>query len=331
MQMSRRIFAATLAAGALAPRPGAGVSAQERLAAVRTQAEGLDQLRALVVAVDGEVALAEAFRGGPLDRPANVKSVSKTLVATLAGAAIERGALPGVEARALDYLPTPRGVDPRAAEVTIEDLLTMRSGFARTSGESYGAWVGSRDWVGYILDQPMIAAPGTRFSYSTGDFHLLSAVLTRATGASLHELARDWMARPLGIEIPPWTRDPQGIFMGGNEMALSPRAMLAFAEAIRTGGGGVVSPEWIDASWRVRTRSPFSGHDYGYGWFLARMAGEDLAYARGYGGQMIYVVPGARLSVAVTSDPTLPARSGGHVGDLHRLVEALIPAARDHG
>jgi CubicO group peptidase (beta-lactamase class C family) len=329
MPITRRVFASGLAAAALAG--GAGRARSAAFAPARERARALDQLHAIVVAVDGETVLAEAFRGGPLDRPANVKSVSKTLVATLTGAAIARGVLPGVEARALAYLGrrAPSGMDPRAAEITVEDLLTMRSGLARTSGAGYGAWVESGDWVGYVLGRPMTAAPGTRFGYSTGDYHLLAAVLTEAAGASLLELARDWIGRPLGVEVPPWTRDPQGIYMGGNNMALSPRAMLAFAEAIRTGRPEIATPAWIEASWRPRTRSPFSGHDYGYGWFLAEFGGEPGAYARGYGGQMIYVLPGAGLSVAITSDPNQPARSGGHVGDLHRLVaETLVPAAR---
>ncbi len=324
-QLSRRAFAAALAAGALVP---SGARAQD-FAAARERARGLGQLHAIVVLVDGETVLAEAFRGPGLDRPANVKSVSKTLVATLTGAAIARGALPGVDARALDYLDAPRGMDPRAEAITVADLLTMRSGFERVSGANYGAWVQSPDWVRYVLARPMLAEPGTRFGYSTGDYHLLAAVLTRATGASLHEIAREWMGRPLGVEIPPWNRDPQGVFMGGNNMALTPRAMAAFGEAIRTGEPALVPPRWIAESWTPRTRSPFSGHDYGYGWFLARIGDEDLAYARGYGGQMIYVAPGAGVVVAVTSDPDRPARSEGHTGDLHRLVaETVLPAAR---
>jgi CubicO group peptidase (beta-lactamase class C family) len=325
--LSRRRF---IAAAAALLGPGRVARAQAFGPALE-RARGLGQLHAIVAAVDGEVVLAEAVRGAPLDRPVNVKSVSKTLVATLTGAAIERGVLPGVAAPVLPYLRAhaPRGIDPRVQAVTVEDLLTMRSGFERVSGPNYGAWVQSADWIGYVLARPVVAEPGTRFGYSTGDFHLLAAVLAEASGASLLELARGWIGEPLGIEIPPWTRDPQGYFMGGNNMLLSPRAMLAFGEAIRKGGGGVVSPGWIEASWRPRARSPFSGHDYGYGWFLAQSGGQDLAYARGYGGQMIYVVPGVGLTVAITSDPTRPARSEGHAGDLHELVaETLIPAAR---
>jgi CubicO group peptidase (beta-lactamase class C family) len=328
IRFTRRRFALLCAAALVAP---ARVRART-FEAVRDRARALDQLHAVVVAVDGQVVLAESFRGAGLDRPANVKSVSKTLVATLTGAAIARGHLPGVEAPVLQWLAprAPRGMDPRAEAITVEDLLTMRSGFERTSGANYGAWVSSRDWVGYVLSQPMVAAPGTRFGYSTGDYHLLGAVLAAATGRSLHSLARDWIGAPLGVEIPPWIRDPQGLFLGGNEMALSPRAMLDFGEAIRRGGGALVDADWIAASWRPRTRSPFSGHEYGYGWFLASLGGERVAYARGYGGQMIYVAPEARVTVAITSDPGRPARSQGHAGDLHALVaETVFPAVRD--
>lgn len=328
--LTRRRFAATSLAGALAmlaPRSGHA----EPFGDARARACALDQLHAIVVVLDGRVVLAEAFRGPGLDRPENVKSVSKTLVATLTGSAIARGHLSGVEARALRWLArrAPRGMDPRAEAITIEDLLTMRSGFARTSGANYGAWVSSPDWVGYVLSRPLEAEPGTRFGYSTGDYHLLGAVLAEATGRSLHALAADWIGGPLGVAVPPWIRDPQGLYLGGNEMALSPRGMAAFGEAVRTGGGTMVGTDWIAASWRPRTRSPFSGHQYGYGWFLAEFGGVPVAYARGYGGQMIYVAPEAGVTVAITSDPTRPARSQGHAGDLHALVaEAVLPAAR---
>jgi hypothetical protein len=53
-----------------------------------------------------------------------------------------------------------------------------------------------------------------------------------------------------------------------------------------------------------------------------------VAYGRGYGGQMLFVLPSLDLTVAVTSDPTRPARSEGYAGDLHRLlIETILPEA----
>ncbi|MEO1227026.1 MAG: 6-aminohexanoate hydrolase, partial [Pseudomonadota bacterium] len=70
------------------------------------------------------------------------------------------------------------------------------------------------------------------------------------------------------------------------------------------------------------------GHQYGYGWFLAETEGRQIAYARGYGGQMLYVVPSLGLTVVVMSDPTLPAREGAYGTELtNMLTNEIIPAA----
>src|SRR5690606_38559533 len=118
---------------------------------------------------------------------------------------------------------------------------------------------------------------------------LLSAILVRMTGRSTLELARDWLDPIDGFTIAAWERDPQGIHLGGNQMAMSPRALLAFGDLYRAGGvtpsgERLLSEAWIEASWTPHTRSRF-GDDYGYAWFLRRMAGEEVRYAWGYGGQ----------------------------------------------
>jgi CubicO group peptidase (beta-lactamase class C family) len=335
MQIDRRLFLASVAAMAAAPaRAQPRPRPASAWAGPAETARGLDQLNALVLASDGEIRLAEAFRGPPVARPVNVKSVSKSVVAALTGAAIDRGEIAGVEATLGDLIPDliPDDADPRVAAITVEDLLTLRAGLERTSGEGYGPWVSSRDWVGYALDRPMVAEPGGRMLYSTGSVHVLGAVLARASGESLLAQARTRLGDPLGIEIPAWTRDPQGFYLGGNEMALSPLALIRFGEMYRLGGtwdgARVLSADWVEASFAPRTRSPFSGLDYGYGWFLGRAGGHRLALARGYGGQVVCVVPDLALTVAITSDPTRPARSGGYFGELTRLIAAeIVPAA----
>jgi len=298
------------------------------------RAASFPSLHTLLAARDGETLVAEAFRGPGLDRPTNVKSVSKTILAALAGAAIERGVLDGVDQRiapVLDGL-VPADADPRVVEITIDHLLTMRAGLERTSGRNYGAWVNSPNWVRYALSRRFVDEPGGRMLYSTGSYHLLSAVLTRASGRSTLALARDWLGEPLGIDIPPWTRDPQGFYLGGNNMALSPRALLRFGEMYRQRGvheGRRVLPEsWVETSWRPRVRSVFTGHAYGYGWFIARTRGHLVYYAWGYGGQMIYIVPDLGLTSVITSNPTSPSGRNGYVRKLHALLaDGLVPAA----
>jgi CubicO group peptidase (beta-lactamase class C family) len=302
-------------------------------AEVVSRASRLPQLRTLIVARGGRPVIERRFRGPGLDVPVNVKSASKTLLSALVGAAIARGVLTGVEQKASALLGSrvPPQADPRVREITIEHLLTLRAGLEATSGANYGRFAASPDWVRFALTRPFVDEPGGAMIYSTGSSHLLGAALTRASGESLLTLAREWLGKPLGIDVPPWPRDPQGIYFGGNDMLLSPRALLAFGELYRNGGvhrGRRVLPAaWVKASWTPRTVSPWSGFAYGYGWFIARAGRHPVYFARGYGGQMLYVVPSLALTAVMTSDPNAPGR-GGHVDALHALLtDFIVPAA----
>ncbi len=313
---------------------GAAAAPDAELRAALEQARALDPLHTLMVVRNGTVLAEHRFRGPAPDRSVNIKSVSKTIIASLVGIAIRRGHLTGVDQPVAPLLrdKLPRGADPRLHRVTIGHLLSMQAGLERTSGPFYGRWVSSPDWVRFVLARPFVADPGGPMLYSTGNTHLLSAILTRRTGRSTLELARDWLGDPLNISIPPWPRDPQGIFFGGNDMLMSPRALSRFAAMVlshgRVGGTEVVPRSWIEASWQPQARSAFTGDSYGYGWFRREDAHLRRYYAWGFGGQMIHVVPDLGLSIVMTSDPT--QRSGGssgHSAALHRLVEqAIIPA-----
>lgn len=300
-----------------------------------THAETLPRLRSLIVLRDGETLAEHRFHGGPaLDRPVNIKSASKTVLSALAGIAIDRGVLRGTDQPVLPILraDAPASPDPRLERLTVDHLLSMRAGLERTSGGHYGAWVASPNWVRYALSRPFVDEPGGRMLYSTGSSHLLSAALTRASGRSTHALAAEWLGEPLNIVIPPWPRDPQGIYFGGNDMLMSPRALARFGELYRLGGvidGRRVLPaRWIAESWTPRARSPWSGSDYGYGWFVEQVGGHPVRFAWGYGGQMLYVVPSLDLTVVMTSDPSPHPREESHVGELHRLLaQFIIPAA----
>ena len=297
-------------------------------------ASELPRLRSMVVLRDGEALAEHRFNGGPpLDRPVNIKSASKSVLSALVGIAIERGVLEGVEQPVLSVLraDAPDEPDPRLERLTVGNLLSMQAGLERTSGENYGRWVSSANWVRYALSRPFVDEPGGGMLYSTGSSHLLSAMLTRASGRGTHELAQEWLAEPLGISIPQWPRDGQGIYFGGNDMLMSPRAMAAFGELYRQGGvvGGrrILSAKWIEESWTARAVSPWSGGRYGYGWFVGDAGGYPVRYAWGYGGQMIYIVPDLGLTVVMTSDPG-GSRDGGHIDALHALLsEGIVPAA----
>jgi CubicO group peptidase (beta-lactamase class C family) len=207
----------------------------------------------------------------------------------------------------------------------------MQSGLESTSFGQYGAWVSSRDWVRAALEQPVVDVPGGRMLYSTGSTHLLSAILTKATGKSTRAYANERLAEPLGFRIRPWQRDPQGIFFGGNEMYLTPRQLLRFGQMYLDGGAyqgkQVVPRAWVEESVRPRTTSPWNGHGYGLGWWSKESGGRRVFFAWGYGGQYVFVAPELELVAVFVSRPDGP-RAPGHLPGIHRILdEYLLPGA----
>jgi CubicO group peptidase (beta-lactamase class C family) len=297
------------------------------------QAGAFPRLHALIVARDGKPIVERVFRGPSLDTPVNIKSASKTVIDALAGIALDRGVIKSVDQPILPLLAmrAPKALPPKVQTITLDHLLSMRAGLERTSGRVfYGRWVMSPNWVNFALTRPFVDEPGGGMLYSTGNTHLISAILTDASGKTTLDLARDWLGKPLNFAVPAWTRDPQGIYFGGNEMALSARALLTFGEMFRNGGLAngkrVISENWIKESWTPRTHDR---HDdgYGYGWFITEAQGQRVYYAWGFGGQMLYVVPSLALSIVVTSDSTAPFIETDYHCALQTWVgDGIIPA-----
>ncbi len=307
---------------------------QADYASARAAVAALPQLHGLLVSHRGQRVFEYYARGYSAGRLANIKSASKSIIATLVGIAIERKLIAGVREPVARWFPGLRkDTDPRRQAITIEDLLTMRSGLESTSGGDYGAWVASRNWVRYALERPMVSDPGTSMEYSTGTSHLLSAVLTKASGKTTHRFATEVLARPLGITLAPWPRDPQGIYFGGNEMLMTPRQMIAFGEMWlnrgRTKGAQIVPAAWVETSCQPRTRSRWDAdREYGYGWWSQTFNGHRACFAWGFGGQYIFVFRELDLVVAVTSATAVSDERWDYRRQLFSLLEThILPKA----
>ena len=321
------------AVGVAAANPPAAVQAPPSapaLAGAARAAADLPRLHSLLVSWRGELILEHYARGIRPTRPANIKSAAKSIISLLVGIAIDRQLIAGVEEPIVRFFPQlRRDPDPRKQEITIEDLLTMRSGLESTSGGGYGRWVRSRNWVRYALERPLVSDPGTSMEYSTGTSHVLSAILTKATKTSTWQFAQTVLARPLGLTLARWPRDPQGIYFGGNDMLVTPRQMIAFGELFlnrgRHGDTHIVPASWVDESCEPRTVSRWNPDQrYGYGWWIRDFAGHPGCFAWGYGGQYILVFHELDLVVAVTSSTSVSEERRGHRRLLFELIERHV-------
>ncbi|HVO70164.1 MAG TPA: serine hydrolase [Aggregatilineaceae bacterium] len=245
----------------------------------------------------------------------NVKSATKSVLSALIGIAIQTGDLAGVDEPLGYILPDAFGSisDRRKRAITVRDLLTMRSGLEWDEyGPSDIQMTASPDWVRFVLERPLAHLPGTAFNYSTGDTQLLSAALQMLTSLTALAFADLYLFGPLGILQRAWPADPQGITVGGAELALTPRDMAKFGYLYLNRGqweGEVMVPAaWIEQSTQPNTTfEPVSEDDcaelgYGYLWWLRPQGPFESFIAVGFAGQFIYVIPALDLVVVMTGD-----------------------------
>ena len=313
--------------------------------AVDEAARTLPRLHSLLVSLRGDLLFERYYNGISRDRLANIKSASKSVISALVGIAVDRRLIPDVQTPISTYFPElASDPDARKGEITVEHLLTMRPGLEGTSNRNYGAWVTSRNWVQHALARPMFAAPGEEMEYSTGNTHLLSAILTKAAGRTTREFGNEVLATPLGFTLAEWPRDPRGIYFGGNDMLLTPRQMLAFGELYlnegRVGGQEVISPRWVQRSCEgvERTRRPGPAFDpdgnvdplrdrrYGYGWWVHQIGDYKTCFAWGYGGQYIFVLPELDVVLVATSSADVSEERRDHRRTLFDILERLVVA-----
>ncbi len=309
------------------------------LAQAYAHAAELTPLNSLLIARNGALVAEQYFGGMTARRQINIKSASKSVLSALIGIAFYEGHLDSLDQPITDFFPEyfDASTDPRKRAITIRHLLTMTPGLETTSFGNYGAWVGSRNWVRYALDQPMIMNPGgDAMIYSTGTTHLLSAILTKATGMSTLAYARDRLFKPMSIALPAWDRDPQGNYLGGNNMALTPRELLKFGQLYLDDGRyedqQLIPAAWIHASTRRFVTKTFRGFEYGYLWWIEDFGGYETWFAWGYGGQYVFVVPALGLVVVCTSALKGHPRGVDHNARIYDLLEnyvlpAVLPEA----
>ena len=307
-----------------------------------TRARETAGIRSLLVQRHGALIAEEYFHGARGDSLYQVWSVTKSVMSILTGIALEEGYLTSLDQTLEEFLPPI--VDSLPAdkgEISIRHLLTMTTGLEwheLDGGGEYNRWVTSDDMIQYVLDLPWVHTPGDVFHYHTGATHLLSVVLTEATGMSMLDFARRHLLDPLGIEEAEWWQDERGYYTGGMGLHLRPRDMLKIGELFLRegmwGGTRLLSQEWVRESTSPHVSTgdavPF-GPEYGYLWWIGRDQGRDFYFANGYGGQFILVAPDLDLVVVATSGwrSFTWAEAGAQWSDvIGVVVNDVLPAVR---
>jgi len=247
----------------------------------------------------------------------NLKSTSKGVISALVGIAVREGYIQNLDESVLSYFPEYKVSDPKISEITIRDLLTMSSGLKWNENglNSMYTFFVSKRIVPRVLNLPVVTEPGSTFNYNTGLTHLLSAIISRASGMSTLAFAEEYLFEPLDIHNVQWDRDRNGVYIGGSELFMTPRAMTKFGVMyLQNGmysGQQVVPAEWVRESTTMQIEGSFHGTQvqYGYLWWLdvenqlfTYLDDEDAFLAMGVHGQRIFIHPDLNMVVVITAD-----------------------------
>lgn len=243
-----------------------------------------------------------------------IASCTKSITSALFGIALDKGYLSSLDQRMVDFFPD-REIQNRSEfkeSITLEDLLTMSSGLEWYELEypygdernTFRQWVNQGGGIQFVLDQPMVAAPGYVYAYNSGASQVLSGILQRVTGVRTDSFALEHLFKPLGIDSYDWPADKNGIAFGGGSTRFTPRDMARFAYLyLKEGeweGKQVVSREWVEISQQKHIKRKYiEDYYYGYHWWVSE---KHTFSAVGYAGQWITVVPDQNLVVVFTNN-----------------------------
>ena len=271
------------------------------------------QIRAAMPDVTGFVVVRqnalvfERYYGGRFGRrnPIKIRSVTKSVVSSLIGMAIDDGLLT-LDSAIGELIPDriPDTADPRTADITLRHLLTMTSGWAWDVGTDYETLIAADDWIALTLGLPVVHEPGTFYAYNTGGSHLLSVILAGVTGQDTPDFAQQRLFDPLGIAKPRWQRSPQRETIGGFGLELTPRDMAKLGLLyLREGvwdGGRLLPRAYVEAATTYQSEGDSTGYaNYGFQWWVIDFPGYQAYFALGHGSQYVYVVPALDLVVVV--------------------------------
>ena len=284
----------------------------------------------IYVIKDGETVYDDCWHGFKTEDAMNVNSVTKGVMALLAGIALDRGCINSVDQKVMDFFPdyTVKRGEKTIYDVTIKHLLTMTAPYKGKS-EPWKKVCTSQDFTIAILDY----LGGRRgitgeFRYATLGIQILAGIIERATGEKCIDFANSNLFEPLGLpkRIPhgnsskedqfdffmnknprkyEWYSDPQGSVTAGWGLCMSAKDMAVIGALVSNygqyDGTRIISEEYLSdmIAPHLKLGERFGYMNYGYLWYKPYYD-KDVYAAIGDSGNIIYVNMEKKISVGIT-------------------------------
>ncbi|MBC9929063.1 serine hydrolase domain-containing protein [Chitinophaga qingshengii] len=277
-------------------------------AAVLTQNPWLHQL---VVSVDGRTILNHTYNGQRADTLQNSQSLTKSILSVLIGIAIDKGYIKSVDQELVTWFPQlAQDPDPRKQHITLHQIMDQASGLWHENLEGgLGTYLSLPNPSQYVVEQPLLSKPGEVFHYNNAATHLLSVILTKASGMPTAAFARLFLFGPLDIQQWDWKKMNDGYDDGAGlrSVYLSTTAMNKIGTLLLQQGWyqgkTIVSEKWVRSilqpSLTRATNWGFTGSRYALCWYHVQYQGQPVTYGMGWGGQYLVILPRQKTVVAV--------------------------------
>jgi CubicO group peptidase (beta-lactamase class C family) len=302
-----------------------------------------DNIHSVVIIRNNKLVLESYFTGWHRDRLHALRSVSKTFMSTLTGIASDKGYLSHDQHVASFFPEYAEMFNEQKGNIRVQHLLTMTAGFRWDEKTFAGddprndeyAFDTSDHRFAYLFDKEMASTPGNTFVYNSALLVLESAIIYKATGIHAHLFAEENLFHPLQIKNYFWrTNEDDGYVNAIGPLFLTPRDMAKlgqlFLDSGEWKGQQLVSRQWVKEATSTFIGDEDRADGYGYHWWTARyrIEGDDIRiyFARGSGGQYIFVVPQVNAVIVFTSGNYPPLNQTEPV---NRLVKAIIPSMMD--
>ena len=288
---------------------------KELNAEIRLLLEMQIDFQSIVIVKDGYI-VAEQYYSDDYgqDDLHRIYSCTKSLTSAMIGIALQRGLIGSIDDEMTDFFPDHQFLNPSANKdnITLHHMLTMGAGLEWYELEfpygddrnTFRQWTDDGYRLGFVLDQPSVAAPGEEYSYSSGISHVLSGIVQEVTGMRADSFALQNIFTPLGIEEYYWPISDEGVAFGGSGVRMTARDMAKFGYLYLMNGnwdGNQIVPEtWVEVSQQKHmARKYIPDNYYGYQFWVSDFG---LYSAVGFEGQWIMIVPEHNLVVVFNND-----------------------------
>ncbi len=276
-----------------------------------------DYIFSTLISKNGTIVLQEYYNGKTKDSLCDVQSLTKGIISILVGIAIDKKFIKNENATIEKYFKNEfRNLKKeKKKNITIKHLLNQTSGLSWNGYLEHEKWLNSENPSLFVLQKNLESKPGEKYNYNSGATHLLSVIISKATGKTTLEFANEFLFKQLDINQVDWEKRNKGYYDGsGLGLKMKSIDLMKIGQLLekkgKWNGKQIVSEKWVEKLFNENEKKPtkwgLRNSKHGFCWYTSKLKGNLVNYGMGYGGQFIILIPNKNLIIVTTHNHDTP-------------------------